>query len=166
MVPEHGRRAWVLGQGQAATGTNTHSTSCRQQRASQSPPGGSTCFLAKDADLKGGVPSGALHQSALGPLGTGASAPVPGPLPSWGLLGVKQQVEGRWLGWVCPDCPPAATGIASPDPGLGSGVTTGWGQSTAQVTPIQGSGSAEGPSLPDSLAYTFYHSQLTDSLPP
>lgn len=38
MMSEHGCRAWVLGQGQAATGTNTHSTSCGQQRASQSPP--------------------------------------------------------------------------------------------------------------------------------
>lgn len=28
MMSEHGCRAWVLGQGQAATGTNTHSTSC------------------------------------------------------------------------------------------------------------------------------------------
>lgn len=38
MMSEHGCRAWVLGQGQAATGTNTHSTSCGRQRASQSPP--------------------------------------------------------------------------------------------------------------------------------
>lgn len=38
MMSEHGCRAWVLGQGQAATGTNTHSTSCGQQRASQSRP--------------------------------------------------------------------------------------------------------------------------------
>lgn len=38
MMSEHGGRAWVLGQGQAATGTNTHSTSCGQQRASQSSP--------------------------------------------------------------------------------------------------------------------------------
>lgn len=38
MMSEHGGRAWVLGQGQAATGTNTHSTSCGQQRTSQSRP--------------------------------------------------------------------------------------------------------------------------------
>lgn len=38
MTSEHGWRAWVLGQGQAATGTNTRSTSCGQQRASQSLP--------------------------------------------------------------------------------------------------------------------------------
>ena len=39
MMSEHGGRAWVLGQGQAATGNNTHSTSCGRQRASQSPCG-------------------------------------------------------------------------------------------------------------------------------
>lgn len=38
MMSEHGCRAWVLGQGQAATGTNTRSTSCGQQRARQSLP--------------------------------------------------------------------------------------------------------------------------------
>lgn len=29
MMSEHGGRAWVLGQGEAAAGTHTHSTSCR-----------------------------------------------------------------------------------------------------------------------------------------
>lgn len=40
MVPEHGRRAWVLGQGQAATGTNTHSTSCRATESKSVRPAG------------------------------------------------------------------------------------------------------------------------------
>lgn len=40
MVPEHGRRAWVLGQGQAATGTNTHSTSCRATESKSVRPVG------------------------------------------------------------------------------------------------------------------------------
>lgn len=37
MMSEHGGRAWVLGQGEAATGTNARSTSCGQESRSVGP---------------------------------------------------------------------------------------------------------------------------------
>lgn len=113
MVSERGRRAWVLGQGQAATGTDTHSASCGQQRAGQSartrrprPQNvprprllGTFCFLSPEtAFLKAGVAKHTLDQPA-----PGASEEAPpsggqggGPqgcwvelLATWGLLGIK-----------------------------------------------------------------------------
>lgn len=153
MVPEHGRRAWVLGQGQAATGTNTHSTSCgatesksesargagRRAATAPGPPASNTSLPLQGRRPRGGAspegPSTSLLRAGVRrprPLGTGAAGPRALPVPSWGLLGIQDAGGGQLARLVCADCPRQSPGLTSRDPGLGPlGLPPGWGQSTS-----------------------------------
>lgn len=172
-MSEHGRRAWVLGQGQAATGTDARSTSCGRQRASQSQParphgrrrapGPALPSRPKNTHLSEAPRGGGLPSMLRAPLlqarrAEGLPAGVGVPRPAAGLLG----------GSAGPRVLPTAPGrgfLGIWDPGGGQLAGPGRGRSPDrhQASPRRGSGLDPGVAIQPSTSWSAQVTQIQRS---